>query len=48
MTEEQPRKPDGATHLENEKPDENEIEAAYEPPLRDKEKAKQDDLEEEV
>jgi hypothetical protein len=41
-------KPQGATHLENERPSDEEIEEAYVPPIRDRSKSESDDLEEEA
>ena len=41
-------KPEGATHLENERPPAEEIEEAYVPPIRDRSRSESDDLEEEA
>jgi hypothetical protein len=41
-------KPEGATHLENERPRDEEIEEAYVPPIRDRSRSESDDLEEEA
>ena len=41
-------KPEGATHLENERPSDEEIEEAYVPPIRDRSRSENDDLEEEA
>ena len=41
-------KPEGATHLENERPRDEEIEEAYVPPIRERSRSESDDLEEEA